>query len=317
MPGETQTDAKYGCSGGARPNGLGLRMATRIRLAPPPGPRDENAEGHCEDLRWAATSKRLGGQQVRQPLSRGMLRNFAAVYRLGGMTGGLRRVRYDHVRACRELAEADKALARLSQRAGAFALRIKPTHSTFEALLESIVYQQLHGRAALAIHSRVLALFPDERPTPELLLRLPDATLRAAGLSANKLLAIHDLAEKCASGSVPSLAKLHRMSDDEVCERLTAVRGIGVWTVQMLLIFRMGRPNVLPVADYGVRKGFALTFGKLRPGMPCGLKDLPDAAAIERRAERWQPWRSVASWYLWRACDLAARAETQSIAGKR
>ncbi len=101
------------------------------------------------------------------------------------------------------------------------------------------------------------------------------------------------------------------MPDDEVCARLTTVRGIGIWTVQMLLIFRMGRPNVLPVSDYGVRKGYALIIGKLRPGMPVTAADLPKAATMERRAARWQPWQSVASWYLWRACDLARDAETK------
>ena len=141
-------------------------------------------------------------------------------------------------------------------RSGPFAMRLKPTHSTFEALLESIVYQQLHGRAAKAIHGRILELFPDHTPTSAGMLRLSDVALRGAGLSASKLLAIRDLAEKSEAGVVPPLTKLHRMADEEICARLTTVRGIGVWTVQMLLIFRMGRPNVLPVSDYGVRKGF-------------------------------------------------------------
>jgi len=192
-------------------------------------------------------------------------------------------------------------------------LRLKPTHSTLEALLESIVYQQLHGNAAKAIHGRVLALFPDETPTAEELLRVSDADLRAAGLSANKLAAVRDLAEKSLTGTVPPLSKLHRMPDEEVCARLTTVRGIGVWTAQMLLIFRMGRPNVLPVSDYGVRKGFALTYGKLRAGMPVTAADLPTAEVMERRAARWLPWQSVASWYLWRACDLPHQKETKIL----
>ncbi len=196
-------------------------------------------------------------------------------------------------------------MKKLMERAGPFALRLKPTHSTFEALLESIVYQQLHGRAAKTIHGRVLELFPDGIATAAGVAGLGDDVFRAAGLSANKLAAARDLAEKSLSGIVPTLAVLHRMPDDEVCARLTAVRGIGIWTAQMLLIFRMGRPNVLPLSDYGVRKGFALTIGKLRPGAPVTLADLPDAATMERRAKRWEPWHSVASWYLWRACDLA------------
>ena len=226
------------------------------------------------------------------------------MYRLERVTGRLRKVRYDHARACQELTAADGRLAKLMQRSGPFAMRLKPTHSTFEALLESIVYQQLHGRAAKAIHGRILQLFPDHTPTAAGMLRLRDAALRGAGLSASKLLAIRDLAEKSEAGIVPPLTKLHRMADEEICARLTTVRGIGVWTVQMLLIFRMGRPNVLPVSDYGVRKGFALTFGKLRSGDPVTPADLPAPDVIRRRAARWDPWHSVASWYLWRACDL-------------
>lgn len=225
------------------------------------------------------------------------------------MTSGLRHVRYDHAGACRHLSASDARLAKLMERVGPFRLLLKTTHSTFEALLESIVYQQLHGRAAKAIHDRVIALFADGIPTARALADLSDASLRATGLSAAKLASLRDLADKSLSGVVPTLPKLHRMSDEEVCERLTSVRGIGVWTAQMLLIFRMGRPNVLPVSDYGVRKGFALTFGKLRPGMPVTPADLPDAKTLQRRAARWHPWHSVASWYLWRACDLALQAE--------
>lgn len=222
---------------------------------------------------------------------------------------GLRKVRYDHARACSEMTATDKRMATLIERVGPFRLRLKPTHSTFEALLESIVYQQLHGRAAKAIHGRIIDLFPDQVPTAHGLAGLRDAKLRGCGLSANKLASLRDLAEKSLAGVVPTLPKLHRMADDEVCARLTSVRGIGIWTAQMLLIFRMGRPNVLPVSDYGVRKGYALTFGKLRPGMPVTAADLPDAATVQRRAARWHPWHSVASWYLWRACDLALEDE--------
>jgi len=227
------------------------------------------------------------------------------------MTNGLRKVRYDHAGACQHLSASDARLKKLITQVGPFGLRVKPTHSTFEALLEAIVYQQLHGNAAKAIHSRVLELFSNGIATPKELNRLNDKVLRSAGLSASKLAAIRDLGEKSLTEIVPSLPALHRMPDDEVCARLTTVRGIGIWTAQMLLIFRMGRPNILPVADYGVRKGFALTIGRLRPGMPVTLADLPDAATMERRALRWQPWRSVASWYLWRACDLARDVENK------
>jgi DNA-3-methyladenine glycosylase II len=227
------------------------------------------------------------------------------------MPRGPRNVRYNHQDACRHLSASDARLKKLIEQVGPFTMRLKPTHSTFEALLESIIYQQLHGKAAKAIHTRVLALFSTGIATAEELDRLRDETLRGAGLSAGKLAAIRDLGEKSLSGIVPTLKALHRLPDDEICERLIAVRGIGVWTAQMLLIFRMGRPDVLPVSDYGVRKGFALTIGKLRPGMPVTLADLPSAAVIEKRAARWKPWCSVASWYLWRACDLARDAEAK------
>ncbi|HUZ05452.1 MAG TPA: hypothetical protein VMU62_08835 [Acidobacteriaceae bacterium] len=226
------------------------------------------------------------------------------------MKDRLRPVRYDHDRACSTLNASDRKLGQLMERAGPFTLQLKHTDSPFEALLESIIHQQLHGRAAKTIHDRVLALFQGDPPTPEILLQLPEERLRAAGLSANKLAALRDLAEKTNAGIVPPMSKLQRMPDEDILAHLTQVRGIGVWTVEMLLIFRLGRPNVLPTNDYGVRKGFALTFGKLRPGMRVETKDLPDAETMRRRALRWQPWCSVASWYLWRACDLATLTET-------
>ena len=134
---------------------------------------------------------------------------------------------------------------------------------------------------------------------------MPDELLRSAGLSAAKARAIRDLAEKTLDGTVPTLTKIRRLSDEEIVERLTQVRGIGPWTVEMLLIFRLGRPDILPVSDYGVRRGFALTFGKLPKNQPMTAAMLPKPDEMLRRAEKWQPWRSVASWYLWRACDLA------------
>ena len=224
------------------------------------------------------------------------------------MAARSRSVPYDAALACRTLAAQDAKLARLMERAGPFTLRLKPTASPFEALLESIVHQQLNGRAAQTIHGRVLALFGEAHPTAEALLRLPDASLRAAGLSANKLAALRDLGEKTRSGVVPTLAHLRELDDTAIVEHLTRVRGIGVWTVEMLLLFRLGRPNVLPVGDYGIRKGFALTFLGLDPNARVQPADLPAADVIRKRAARWQPWCSVASWYLWRACDLAAQA---------
>jgi DNA-3-methyladenine glycosylase II len=213
-------------------------------------------------------------------------------------------VDYDAEQACRELAAADPKLGLLIAAAGPFTMKLKSQHSPFEALLESILYQQLHASAASAILRRLLTLFGEIHPTPELLLTQPDEALRAVGLSKNKTLALQDLARKTADGTVPTLAQIRKLSDEEIIERLTAVRGIGVWTVQMLLIFRLGRPDVLPVSDYGVRKGFALTFKRLPKSKPFDATMLAKPAEMERRARKWQPWRSVASWYLWRACDL-------------
>ena len=225
---------------------------------------------------------------------------------------------YDHALALRELAAADPKLGNLIARVGPFTMKLASTQSPFEALTEAIIYQQLHGKAAATIHRRLLESFelapvgsrPAQHPTPQHFLDCPNEQLRAAGLSKNKALALRDLAAKTIDGTVPTLARIRRMSDDAIVEHLTQVRGIGVWTVEMLLIFRLGRPNILPVSDYGIRKGFALTFGKLKPpkeGGPVKVTplDLPKPDIIHRRAKKWQPWSSIASWYLWRACDLA------------
>lgn len=217
---------------------------------------------------------------------------------------------YDTAAACAELAASDPKLARLMERAGPFTLRIASTQSPFEALVESIIYQQLHGKAAATIHTRLLESFypvtEGQHFAAQHLLDCPNEQLRAAGLSHNKSLALRDLAAKTLDGTVPTLARIRRMADDDIVEHLTQVRGIGRWTVEMLLIFRLGRPDVFPVDDYGVRKGFALTFLGLKPKDKVTPAVLPKADVMHKRALRWQGWRSVASWYLWRACDLAA-----------
>jgi DNA-3-methyladenine glycosylase II len=219
--------------------------------------------------------------------------------------------RYDIALACQELATADPKLGKLISRAGPFTLRVASAQSPFQALVESIIYQQLHGKAAATIHRRLLESFhplcgAGNHPDPEHLLDCPNEQLRSAGLSHNKALALRDLAAKTIDGTVPTLARIRRMSDEAIIEHLSQVRGIGQWTVEMLLIFRLGRPDVLPVDDYGVRKGFALTFLGLKPAQKVTPDLLPKPDVMRKRAERWKPWRSVASWYLWRACDLAA-----------
>jgi DNA-3-methyladenine glycosylase II len=228
-------------------------------------------------------------------------------------SGPTRKLNYSPEDAVAALSAADPKLAKLMGRAGPFTLRLPQQQSPFEALAESIIYQQLHGKAAAAIHARLIASFEPlcglgVHPSPQHLLDCPNDQLRGAGLSHNKMLALRDLAAKSLDGTVPSLARIRRMPDEAIIEHLTQVRGIGVWTVQMLLIFRLGRPDVLPVTDYGVRKGFALTFQGLKPGVKVTPDLLAAPADMERRARKWQPWRSVASWYMWRACDLAAAA---------
>src|SRR5579875_1320772 len=218
---------------------------------------------------------------------------------------------YDTEAAIRELASADRKLGQLIERAGPFTLRLPAQQSPFEALLRSILYQQLHGKAAAAIHAKLLASFEPvcglgKHPSAQHVLDCPNEQLRGAGLSHNKALAIRDLAAKTVDGTVPSLARIKKMGDEDIIEHLTQVRGVGRWTVEMFLMFRLGRPDVLPVSDYGVRKGFALTFQGLKPEQKVTPDLLARPEVMERRGRKWAPWRSVASWYLWRACDLAA-----------
>jgi DNA-3-methyladenine glycosylase II len=206
---------------------------------------------------------------------------------------------YDPAEAARHLSAADPTLARLMERAGPFTLQLRRLQDPFEALARNIVYQQLHGNAAAAIHRRLLDLFGGDKLRPADVLGAAEADLRGAGLSGSKLAALRDLAEKTLDGTVPTLARLRRMPDEEIVERLTRVRGIGRWTVEMLLIFSLGRPDVLPVGDFAVRKGFALAYG---------LAESPKPKELTEYGERWRPYRSVASWYMWRAVELPTEA---------
>ena len=220
--------------------------------------------------------------------------------------GRSRKLPFDPDEAVAHLRASDAKLATLIDCAGPFTLRLQNTTSPFESLLESILYQQLHGKAAATIHRRVREHFGGD-PTPQILIDTPDEPLRAAGVSGNKIKAFRDLAARTLDGTVPTHAAIRKMLDAEIIERLSAVRGIGTWTVEMLLIFRLGRPDVLPVTDYGVRKGFALTFQRVPRSRPLEAADLPKPDVMLRRAKRWAPYRSVASWYLWRACDLVKK----------
>ncbi|MGH9032338.1 MAG: DNA-3-methyladenine glycosylase family protein [Acidimicrobiia bacterium] len=201
----------------------------------------------------------------------------------------------------RQLAEASAELARRDAALGALVERVGPCNlrrgrarqAHFAELARMILYQQLAGRAAAAIHARFVALFDDGEPTPKAVVALRPAVLRGAGLSGAKAASIRDLAEKTLAGEV-KLDRLGRLPDEEIVRELTLVRGIGRWTAEMFLMFQLGRLDVWPVDDYGVRKGYAAIFG---------LADLPTAKELAALGDPFRPYRSVAAWYCWRAVD--------------
>jgi DNA-3-methyladenine glycosylase II len=200
----------------------------------------------------------------------------------------------NHEHAHQQLSASDSRMAELIARSRRYTLAPSISVRPFDALAESIAYQQLSGKAAATIWSRVRALYPKKHLHPKLVLDTPDKKLRTAGLSRNKIAAFKDLAAKTLDGTVPTRRALATMSDDEIVARLTAVRGIGRWTVEMFLLFDLCRPDVWPVDDYGVRKGFAKIFGK---------RKLPTPKQLMKLGEKWRPYRSVAAWYFWRALD--------------
>jgi len=198
--------------------------------------------------------------------------------------------------AVKHLRASDASLARVIDTVGPFRLQLIEASSIFDALARAIVYQQLNGKAAAAIFARFCGLFPASGPTAEQLLAASEDELRGAGLSRSKLLSLRDLAAKTVSREIPSLAEIRSMDDEAIIKSLTHVRGIGRWTVEMLLIFRLGRSDVLPADDYGIRKGFALVSGRA---------ELPARKELEEYGLRWKPYRTVASWYLWRLVEQA------------
>lgn len=192
----------------------------------------------------------------------------------------------------------DKVLAPLLRRVGPCALVPEP-REPYEALVRAIAHQQVHGRAAEAMLGRLLALHPhDPFPPPRFVLDLPPEALRGCSFSMAKVAAIRDIAEKSVGGLVPSLEEAARLPDEALIQRLVAIRGVGRWTVEMLLIFTLGRPDVLPVDDFGVREGWRLLTG-------AGAQPKPKELAAIGAA--WAPWRSVAAWYLWRQADAAKK----------
>lgn len=203
---------------------------------------------------------------------------------------------FDPREAIAHLSKADPRLARLIRRSPPFRIAMDHAQSPYDSLLKAIVHQSISRKAAKTIFERVQSLSSAGNLSPEQVLRLKKPALRRAGLSGAKVEAVKDLARKTIEGVVPTLAQAHGLSDRELVERLVSVRGVGIWTVEMFLIFRLGRPDVLPVHDYGVRKGFALTYGKTR---------IPTPHELAKYGKRWRPFRTVASWYMWRAIDLA------------
>ena len=198
---------------------------------------------------------------------------------------------FDPAVAVEHLRNSDPALARIIDVVGPFRMQLIEASSIFAALAQSIVYQQLTGKAAATIFARFCALFPGGKPSADAVLAMSDEALRGAGLSRSKLLSLRDLAGKTTGDDIPTLADVRDMTDEAIIDSLTKVRGIGRWTVEMLLIFRLGRPDVLPADDYGIRKGFALALGQ---------RELPARKDLETYGVRWKPFRTAASWYLWR-----------------
>jgi DNA-3-methyladenine glycosylase II len=202
------------------------------------------------------------------------------------------------------LAKRDRALGRWMKRIGPLAVEGWHTpFDTIDALSRAILYQQLSGKAAATIVARVESALGSCTLQPEAFARVDDATLRACGVSGNKVLALRDLCRRAEAGEVPAARVLPEMDDTMLIERLTAVRGIGRWTVEMLLIFRLGRPDILPVDDLGVRRGAQVLDG---------LELAPTPKALLARGEVWGPYRSLASLYLWRIAASSSRQPSRA-----
>jgi DNA-3-methyladenine glycosylase II len=199
-----------------------------------------------------------------------------------------------HARAIQHLNDVDPELATWIKRIGPIKLTRRRSREPFQALLESIAYQQLAGAAAKVIWGRVAALFEGGKPSPASLMAIEDEKLRGAGLSRSKVAAMKDIAAKAITGIVPDIKSIGRMKAKEIYERLIQIRGVGPWTVEMLLIFTLARPDIMPSTDYGVRKGLQVLQRK---------RKMPTPKQVEKIALRWQPHRTTAALYLWRIAD--------------
>jgi DNA-3-methyladenine glycosylase II len=199
--------------------------------------------------------------------------------------------------ALRFLRRTDPVMAQLIRRAGPHAVRPERGVGAYEALVEAVAHQQLTGKAARTILGRFYALYgADCCPEPARLADTAAAALRGCGFSRAKAASLRDIAAKSLDGTIPPRRALARMSNEAIIERLVEARGVGRWTVEMFLMFTLGRPDVLPVDDYGIRLGYKIAYGKRR---------LPKPKALAKLGERWAPYRTTASWYLWRAVDMA------------
>jgi 3-methyladenine DNA glycosylase/8-oxoguanine DNA glycosylase len=219
------------------------------------------------------------------------------------------KIAFDLAEAVRHLSERDENLKVLISDLAPFHIKYEDVDSPYEILLESIAYQSISGKAAATIYGRIKALGENGRPpNPAKMLQIPAKKLRKAGLSGAKIAAFRDLAKKTIEGIVPTLEEAQALSDQELVDRLISVRGIGAWTVEMFLIFRLGRPDVLPIHDLGVKKGWSVAYNK---------KHMPTPKNLLKFGERWRPYRTVASWYMWRAFERAGYKVTNKIRARK
>lgn len=201
--------------------------------------------------------------------------------------------------ALKHLAAVDPVMRKLIRAVGACELKPETKRSPFQSLVQAVAHQQLNGTAADTILTRFKKLFPGKKfPHPEDLAKVTDEQIRACGFSFSKIAAIRDIAAKTLDGTIPSSRAIAKLSDEEIVTRLTEARGVGRWTVEMLLIFQLGREDVLPVDDFGVRNGFRLAYKK---------REMPKPKALAAFGAKWSPHRTTAAWYLWRAVDLAKK----------
>jgi DNA-3-methyladenine glycosylase II len=198
--------------------------------------------------------------------------------------------------ALRHLRRCDPVMAQLIRRAGPYQPKPERAHGPYEALVRAVAHQQLTGKAANTILGRFCALYGGSGfPEPALLVATPDEHLRGCGFSRAKAAALKDIAAKTLDGTIPTRRTLARMKNEAIIERLIEARGVGRWTVEMFLMFTLGRPDILPVDDYGIRMGYRIAYGK---------RTMPKPKALAKFGERWAPYRTTASWYLWRAVDI-------------